>query len=116
MSETNAMGAATRPTVVTPATSAKPVASKGQQGHTWLEGRITESRQVGVDREQMPIFETILTIPAVDKYSYPSRFCITSRSRLGRDGEDLLIEVEVQCRPWRDGKGRWHYPHSLWVV
>lgn len=82
-------------------TSAWPTteASRKNLGRTWLEGRITESRQVGVDRENMPIFETILMTPAADKYSYPNRFCITSRSRLGRDGEDLSIE-------WKSSVGR----------
>lgn len=52
-------------------TSAWPTteASRRNLGSTWLEGRITESRQVGVDRENMPIFETILMTPAADKYS-----------------------------------------------
>lgn len=52
-------------------TSAWPTTEESRKnlGRTWLEGRITESRQVGVDRENMPIFETILMTPAADKYS-----------------------------------------------
>lgn len=52
-------------------TSAWPTteASRRNLGSTWLEGRITESRQVGMDRENMPISETILMTPAADKYS-----------------------------------------------
>lgn len=82
----------------------------------WLTGRISASNQVGQTKEGFPIVETIMTTPAADAYSYPNRYCVMSQSKLGREGDDLTIEVEVQCRPWRDAKGRYHYPHYLWAV
>ena len=82
----------------------------------WLTGRISASTQVGQTKEGFPIVETIMTTPAADAYSYPNRYCVMSQSKLGREGDDLTIEVEVQCRPWRDAKGRYHYPHYLWAV
>ena len=70
----------------------------------WLTGRVEDSHQVMdnkthtpvLDREGRPVFETVIVIPAVDQYSYPSRFWITSRSNLGRAGSELAIEVELQ--------------------
>lgn len=70
----------------------------------WLAGRVEDSHQVMdnkthtpiLDREGRPVFETVIVIPAVDQYSYPSRFRITSRSNLGRAGSELAIEVELQ--------------------
>ena len=82
----------------------------------WITGRIAGSNQVGQTKEGFPIVETIMITPAVDQYSHPNRYCVMSQSKLGREGEDLSIEVEVQCRPWRDAKGRYHYPHYLWAV
>ena len=81
-----------------------------------LTGRINSAQQVGQDADGFPIIETVLLVPAADTYSYPNRYCVTSKSKLGRDGDDISIEVEVQCRPWRDQKGRWHYPHYLWAI
>lgn len=70
----------------------------------WLTGRVEDSHQVMdskshtpvLDREGRPVFETVIVIPAVDQYSYPSRFRIMSRSNLGRVGSELAIEVELQ--------------------
>lgn len=70
----------------------------------WLAGRVEDSHQVMdnkthtpiLDREGRPVFETVIVIPAVDQYSYPSRFRIMSRSNLGRVGSELAIEVELQ--------------------
>ncbi len=82
----------------------------------FLSGRIQSTEQVGTDKENFPIIETILITPASDSYSHPNRYCIMSRSKLGKKDDVLTIEAEVQCRPWRDSKGRWHYPHYLWAV
>jgi hypothetical protein len=85
-------------------------------GTLWLSGRIQSSQQVGTDKDNFPIIETILTTPAADPYSHPNKYCIMARSMLGKKDDDLTIEVEVQCRPWKDNKGKWHYPHYLWAV
>ena len=87
-----------------------------KSGTLWLSGRIQSTQQVGTDKENFPIIETIMVTPASDAYSHPNKYCIMSRSKLGNKEDDLSIEVEVQCRPWKDNKGRWHYPHYLWVV
>ena len=85
-------------------------------GTLWLAGRIQSTQQVGTDKENFPIIETIMVTPAPDAYSHPNKYCIMSRAKLGNKEDDLTIEVEVQCRPWKDNKGRWHYPHYLWVA
>jgi len=85
-------------------------------GTLWLTGRIQSTQQVGTDKENFPIIETILTTPAQDPYSHPNKYCIMSRSKLGNKEDDLTIGVEVQCRPGKDNKGRWHYPHYLWTI
>ncbi len=82
----------------------------------WLSGRILSSNQVGTDKDNFPIIENILITPAADTYSHPNKYCVMSRSKLGKENDDLTIEAEVQCRPWKDQKGRWHYPHYLWAV
>lgn len=62
-----------------------------------------------------PIWETRVRVAAEDPYEEPPQYCITSFKRLGRDGDDISIEVELVCRPWRPDKGerRWRYPHIL---
>lgn len=90
--------------------------STPKPGTLWLSGRIQSTQQVGTDKDDFPIIETIVVTPAADPYSHPNRYCIMSRSKIGKKDEDLTIEVEVQCRPWKDSKGRWHYPHYLWIV
>ena len=90
--------------------------STPKPGTLWLSGRIQSTQQVGTDKDDFPIIETIVVTPAADSYSHPNRYCIMSRSKIGKKDEDLTIEVEVQCRPWKDSKGRWHYPHYLWIV
>jgi hypothetical protein len=81
-----------------------------------LEGRIKSSNQVGTDKENFPIIENIIISPASDRYSHPNTYCIMSRAKFGNPGQDIAIEAEVQCRPWKDSKGRWHYPHYLWAI
>ena len=90
--------------------------STPKPGTLWLSGRIRFTQQVGTDKDDFPIIETIVVTPAADPYSHPNRYCIMSRSKIGKKDDDLTIEVEVQCRPWKDSKGRWHYPHYLWIV
>ena len=85
-------------------------------GTLWLSGRIQSTQQVGTDKENFPIIENIIVTPAVDVYSHPNRYCVMARSKFGSKDQDITIEVEVQCRPWKDQKGRWHYPHYLWAI
>ena len=109
----------TTSTTASAAAAARPSGSKAiapSRVTLWITGRIAGSNQVGQTKEGFPIVETIMITPAVDQYSHPNRYCVMSQSKLGREGEDLSIEVEVQCRPWRDSKGRYHYPHYLWAV
>ena len=82
----------------------------------WLTGRIQSTQQVGTDKENFPIIETVINTPAPDQYSHPNKYCIMSRSKLGGPNQDITIEAEVQCRPWKDNKGRWQYPHYLWAA
>ena len=113
------MSEATTTTTTSAASAARPAgavsASKAAIAPSrvtlWLTGRISGSTQVGQTKEGFPIVETIMITPAADAYSHPNRYCVMSQSKLGREGEDLTIEVEVQCRPWRDATGRYHYPH-----
>ena len=57
-------------------------------GTLWLTGRIKESQQVGTDKDNFPIIETILVTPAPDQYSHPNKYCIMARSKLGGPNED----------------------------
>jgi hypothetical protein len=88
----------------------------GKPGTLWLSGRIQSSQQVGTDKENFPIIENIIITPAQDVFSHPNRYCVMSRSKFGNKDQDITIEAEVQCRPWKDTKGRWHYPHYLWAI
>jgi hypothetical protein len=81
-----------------------------------LSGRIISTEQVGTDKENFPILENIIITPAQDTYSHPNKYCVMSRSKFGNKNQDVAIEAEVQCRPWKDAKGRWHYPHYLWAI
>jgi len=85
-------------------------------GTLWLTGRILSTQQVGTDKENFPIIENIIVTPAADVFSYPQKYCVMARSKFGSNNQDITIEVEVQCRPWKDQKGRWHYPHYLWAI
>ena len=81
-----------------------------------IPGRILSSQQVGTDKENFPIIETLIVTPAPDAYSHPDRYCVNSRSKLGNKDQDVSVEVYIYCRQFKDSKGRWHYPHSLWAI
>ncbi|MDR3631601.1 MAG: hypothetical protein P4L42_14875 [Desulfocapsaceae bacterium] len=85
-------------------------------GVFWISGRIKSTEQVGTDKENFPIIENIIVTPSSDVYSHPKQFCVMARSKFGANGQDITIEVEAQCRPWKDQKGRFHYPHYLWAI
>ena len=109
--------AVTANTTTTPARSASAAPqTPAKRPSIWITGRIQSSEQVAQTRDGMPLFETLITMPAPDPYSYPPQYCVASTSKLGRKDEDLTIEAEVQCRPWTDQKGKKHYPHYLWAV
>lgn len=91
-------------------TSAWPTteASRRNLGSTWLEGRITESRQVGVDRENMPIFETILMTPAADNIR--EDLSIEWKSSVGRGVTGALALSAFFVGSLRNGAGIVPYP------
>ncbi len=98
-------------------TTDKAADKKNEKAPTiWLSGRIQSSQQVGTDKDNFPIIENVIVTPAVDNYSHPNKYCVMSRSKFGNPNEDITIQAEIQCRPWKDSKGRWHYPHYLWAV
>lgn len=115
--EANAVTSNTTTTPPRPAAGAAPAApAPVKRPSIWISGRIQSSEQVAQTRDGMPLYETLITMPAPDPYSYPPQFCVASTAKLGRKDEDLTIEAEVQCRPWTDQKGKKHYPHYLWAV
>lgn len=81
-----------------------------------LRGKIQATEQVGTDRDNFPIIETILLTPAVDQYSHPNRYCIKSRAKIGDVDAEVAVEANVICRPWKDNQNRWRYPHELWAA
>jgi len=86
------------------------------QGVLWLSGRIQESKQVGTDKENFPIIETFLVTPAPDTYSHPRKFCIMSKSMLGKSNDELSIEVQISPRSYKDKNGKVRVSHELWAV
>ena len=64
-------------------------------GTLWLTGRIQSTQQVGTDKENFPIIETIMVTPAPDAYSHPGNHEVTSTRMLGRPGEDVRIIVNL---------------------
>lgn len=111
----------------------------------WVEGRINQVNRVAQTKDGRPIFETVVLLPAVDNYSSPRRYCVSSYGSLGRPGDDIAVDCELVCQPWRprtqrnnqqqqgnyndgyagnnnsggngnDNGSRWHYPHYLWAL
>ena len=66
--------------------------STPKPGTLWLSGRIRFTQQVGTDKDDFPIIETIVVTPAADPYSHPNRYCIMSRSKIGKKDEDLVTD------------------------
>ena len=116
MPETANAVTSSTPTRSATAASAAAAQTPSKRATIWLTGRIQHCNEVAKTKDGDPVYETLITTPASDPYSYPPRYCINSTSRLGRRDEDLTIEVEVQCRKWTDQSGRDHYPHYLWAV
>ena len=101
--------------VASKAAAVRSVSPKGKPT-VWLAGRVEDSHQVidnkthtpVLDREGRPVFETVIVIPAVDQYSYPSRFRIMSKSNLGgrRAGPETFEPLRQCCaRPDPHGIG-----------
>ena len=67
----------------------------------FVQGRIDRSERVAQTRDSRPIFETVVFLPAVDAYSHPKRYCISSYGPIGRPGDDVAIECEIVCQPWK---------------
>lgn len=80
-----------------------------------LKGVVQSTMQVGTDNDNNPIIETVLLCPAADSYSYPPRYCIMSKARIGEKGQEINVNAEVVCRPWKDQNKKWRYPHDLWI-
>lgn len=79
----------------------------------WITGRIQSVEQVGTTKDQFPILETVLSLPAPDVYTAPKRLCVRSNAKLGMSGEDITIEVEPVLRSWLDKNKKWQHPHHL---
>lgn len=113
----------TTSTTQTPAKSATSVKQQVNSRLTvWMTGRISYSNQVlrkdntpVLDKDNQPLFETEMIIPAVDQYSHPKHFVILSRSLLGRRNDDLTIEVELS--PYVKKRGDMTFNElRLWAV
>ena len=66
----------------------------------WVEGRISKSDHVANTKDNRPIFETIVHMPAIDPYSHPRQYCVSSIGGIGRPGDDVSVECEIVCQPW----------------
>lgn len=91
-----------------------------------ISGRIESSDQVAVSRDNVPIFNTLIKGKAVDEYSNPPQWAVTSNIRFGKTGDIVTnIKTEVRCRSYlvesvdeRTGvvsKIR-RYTHDLWLA
>jgi len=77
-----------------------------------ITGKLDSFEIVG---EKKDIYKNVIITPAADAYSHPSRFCVMSRARIGDPGGQVTVHAVVSCRPWKDNKGQWRYPHELWT-
>lgn len=75
-------------------------------------GKIADVEAVG----DKGTIQTIIVSPAQDPYQHPRKYCVFSKRKLGRKDDEVEVQAEVICRPWRDNKGTWRYPHQLWEV
>ena len=91
-----------------------------------VSGRIESSDQVAVSRDNLPIFNTLIKGKAVDEYSNPPQWAVTSNIRFGKQGDIVNnIKTEVRCRSYlveqvdeRTGvvsKIR-RFTHDLWLM
>lgn len=148
MAETAAAATPKPPTAVTMTGTGLSKVNLSPNGNiaVWVEGRISQSNRVAQTKDGRPIFETIVNLPAVDPYSHPRQYCVSSTGAIGRPGDDVSVECEIVCQPWTPrsnnnggnyrhpnepppfgdatyyqqgsaaSKGRKRYPHYLWVV
>ncbi|MHB1351555.1 MAG: hypothetical protein ACYCYR_17010 [Desulfobulbaceae bacterium] len=77
-----------------------------------VSGKLERFDLVGKNKD---IYQNIIVAPAKDEYSYPSRFCVMSRSRIGDKDKHVSVTATVRCRPWKDNSGSYRYPHELWA-
>ena len=91
-----------------------------------VSGRVESSDQVAVSRDNLPIFNTLIKGKAVDEYSNPPQWAVTSNMRFGKQGDIVNnIKTEVRCRSYlveqvdeRTGvvsKIR-RFTHDLWLL
>ncbi len=91
-----------------------------------ISGRIESSDQVAINKENMPIFNTLIKGRSADEYSNPPQWVVTSNVRFGKKGDVVTnIKTEVRCRSYlveqideRTGvvsKIR-RYTHDLWIA
>lgn len=73
-------------------------APKLQPGQAFLSGRILSARTFQAQGKNQ--VETCVTLPAIDQYSSPATVAIVSNTRLGAQGED--IQLLVQLGGYRD--------------
>ena len=78
-----------------------------------IQGKLSQVDIVGQNKD---IYRNVIVIPAPDEFSHPQRFCVMSNRRLGDKDQIVSVEAEVRCRPWKDNKGEFRYPHELWAV
>ena len=88
------------------------VAADIQPGTISIFGKITSTEAVG----DKGTFQSLIVCPSLDPYEYPKKYCVFSKRKFGKKDDEVEVQAEVICRPWKDGKGNWHYPHQLWAV
>ena len=81
-----------------------------------LHGVIKSTAQVGKDRNNDPIIQTVLVGPAPDPYSFPDTYCTMSQTYLGKEDQEVTVHARVVCRPWTDKNKVKRYPHQLWAA
>lgn len=97
-----------------------------QVPHFTISGRIKSSDQEAINRENLPIFCTLVTGKVPDDYTPPPRWAVKSNVRFGKEGDIVKdIKTEVRCRSYlanvvdkRTGEVTkvQRYTHELWLV
>lgn len=103
--------------------SDKPATPKtnGKKPTLWITGRIKSTNQIGLSKDNFPIIQNVIIAPAADAYSYPDRYCVMTRSKIGNEGDDITIEAQVHCRSYEATDKKTNtkitrFTHDLWAV
>lgn len=69
------------------------------------------------DGQNGPIFENLVTLPASDEFSSPTRFVVKSGHQIAQIDSMVDVLVDLRSRYWRNQKnGKPNYVPELWLA